>query len=60
MEIISVIQEELFIEILNHKIYLLIKMVLFILFLIIGDLKIADFGLARAFGIPIKTLTHEI
>ena len=23
-----------------------------------GDLKIADFGLARAFGIPIKTLTH--
>jgi hypothetical protein len=27
---------------------------------ILGDLKIADFGLARAFGIPIKTLTHEI
>lgn len=25
-----------------------------------GGLKIADFGLARAFGIPIKTLTHEI
>ena len=25
-----------------------------------GSLKIADFGLARAFGIPIKTLTHEI
>ncbi len=25
-----------------------------------GQLKIADFGLARAFGIPIKTLTHEI
>ena len=25
-----------------------------------GILKIADFGLARAFGIPIKTLTHEI
>ena len=25
-----------------------------------GVLKIADFGLARAFGIPIKTLTHEI
>ena len=23
-----------------------------------GLLKIADFGLARAFGIPIKTLTH--
>jgi cyclin-dependent kinase 2 len=23
-----------------------------------GILKIADFGLARAFGIPIKTLTH--
>lgn len=23
-----------------------------------GSLKIADFGLARAFGIPIKTLTH--
>lgn len=25
-----------------------------------GNLKLADFGLARAFGIPIKTLTHEI
>lgn len=25
-----------------------------------GNVKIADFGLARAFGIPIKTLTHEI
>jgi serine/threonine protein kinase len=23
-----------------------------------GNLKIADFGLARAFSIPIKTLTH--
>jgi cyclin-dependent kinase 2 len=22
--------------------------------------KIADFGLARVFGLPIKTLTHEI
>ncbi len=29
-----------------------------ILYFILGDLKIADFGLARAFGIPIKTLTH--
>jgi len=25
-----------------------------------GHIKLADFGLARAFGIPIKTLTHEI
>lgn len=25
-----------------------------------GKIKLADFGLARAFGIPIKTLTHEI
>ena len=25
-----------------------------------GIIKVADFGLARAFGIPIKTLTHEI
>lgn len=25
-----------------------------------GTLKIADFGLARAFSIPIRTLTHEI
>ena len=25
-----------------------------------GNLKIADFGLARAFSLPIKTLTHEI
>jgi len=29
-----------------------------IYFIISGNLKIADFGLARAFGIPIKTLTH--
>ncbi len=25
-----------------------------------GNIKIADFGLARAFGVPIKTLTHEV
>ena len=25
-----------------------------------NQLKLADFGLARAFGIPIKTLTHEV
>lgn len=25
-----------------------------------GDLKLADFGLARAFSVPIRTLTHEI
>jgi serine/threonine protein kinase len=25
-----------------------------------GNLKLADFGLARAFGVPIRTLTHEI
>ena len=25
-----------------------------------GTLKIADFGLARAFSVPIRTLTHEI
>ena len=25
-----------------------------------GNIKLADFGLARAFGIPIKTLTHEV
>ena len=25
-----------------------------------GIIKLADFGLARAFGVPIKTLTHEI
>jgi len=25
-----------------------------------GSLKLADFGLARAFGVPIKTLTHEV
>ena len=23
-------------------------------------MKIADFGLARAFGVPIKSLTHEV
>lgn len=25
-----------------------------------GNLKIADFGLARAFGIPLRTYTHEV
>ena len=25
-----------------------------------GMIKLADFGLARAFGVPIKTLTHEV
>ena len=25
-----------------------------------GKLKIADFGLARAFGIPVRTYTHEV
>lgn len=25
-----------------------------------GVIKLADFGLARAFGVPIKTLTHEV
>ena len=25
-----------------------------------GNLKLADFGLARAIGIPIQTLTHEV
>ena len=24
-----------------------------------GNLKLADFGLARAFGIPLRTYTHE-
>ncbi|ETO09406.1 protein kinase Crk2, partial [Reticulomyxa filosa] len=25
-----------------------------------GQLKLADFGLARAFGIPVRSLTHEV
>lgn len=25
-----------------------------------GGIKIADFGLARAFGIPLRTYTHEV
>jgi serine/threonine protein kinase len=25
-----------------------------------GDIKIADFGLARAYSIPIRVLTHEV
>lgn len=25
-----------------------------------GTLKLADFGLARAFGIPLRTYTHEV
>lgn len=58
MELTSAIPEESFTETWNPKIFSLIKMVT--LCFIKGDLKIADFGLARAFGIPIKTLTHEI
>jgi serine/threonine protein kinase len=26
----------------------------------LGTLKLADFGLARAFGIPLRTYTHEV
>jgi len=26
----------------------------------LGNLKLADFGLARAFGIPVRTYTHEV
>jgi cyclin-dependent kinase len=25
-----------------------------------GTLKLADFGLARAFGVPVRTYTHEV
>jgi len=25
-----------------------------------NSLKLADFGLARAFGIPVRTFTHEV
>lgn len=25
-----------------------------------GTIKLADFGLARAFGIPLRTYTHEV
>ena len=25
-----------------------------------GNLKLADFGLARAFGVPLRTYTHEV
>ena len=25
-----------------------------------GNIKIADFGLARTFGLPLKTYTHEV
>ena len=25
-----------------------------------GVIKLADFGLARAFGLPVKTYTHEV
>ena len=25
-----------------------------------GELKLADFGLARGFGIPVKKFTHEV
>jgi hypothetical protein len=56
MASIFAIHVVLYIVISSHKIYLLIDMVLMVRFL--GILKIADFGLARAFGLPIKTLTH--
>lgn len=58
MELTFATQEELFIEIWNPKIFSLIRMVNCKFNYILGDLKIADFGLARAFGLPIKTLTH--
>ena len=25
-----------------------------------GDIKLADFGLARAFGVPLRAYTHEV
>jgi cyclin-dependent kinase len=25
-----------------------------------GNLKLADFGLARAFGVPLRSYTHEV
>ena len=25
-----------------------------------GNIKLADFGLARAFGVPVRTYTHEV
>lgn len=25
-----------------------------------GSIKLADFGLARAFGVPVRTYTHEV
>ena len=25
-----------------------------------GRIKLADFGLARAFGLPVRTYTHEV
>ena len=25
-----------------------------------GSIKLADFGLARAFGFPVRTYTHEV
>lgn len=34
--------------------------ILFILFLQNGELKLADFGLARAFGIPVKCYSAEV
>lgn len=26
----------------------------------VGNIKLADFGLARAFGVPMRTYTHEV
>ena len=25
-----------------------------------GEIKLADFGLARAFGVPVRSYTHEV
>ncbi|ETO31856.1 hypothetical protein RFI_05262 [Reticulomyxa filosa] len=37
-----------------------IKYIFFFFFGFDGQLKLADFGLARAFGIPVRSLTHEV
>jgi len=44
--------------ILNLKIFLLTRIVRVVL--IIDNLKITDFGLARVFSIPIRPYTHEV
>ena len=33
---------------------------LLLIYIFTGNIKLADFGLARAFGLPVRSYTHEV